>query len=43
MAPKALEMLKNGITVFADKINDRKDELNAKLSQNKMLIPSGDA
>jgi len=43
MAPKALEILKNSIAVFEDKINDRKDELNAKLSQNKMFIPSGDA
>jgi len=35
MASKALEILKNGIEIFEDKINDRKAELNAKLSQNE--------
>jgi len=39
----ALEIFKKGIAIFSDKINDRKDELNAKLSQDEMFKPSGGA
>jgi len=43
MASKALEIFKKIIAIFSDRINDRKDELNAKLSQNEIFKPSGDA
>ena len=41
MAPKALEILKNGLAIFSKKIKDRREEFSAKLSRSE-TISSGD-
>jgi len=42
MAPKALDILKKGLDIFSDKIKERKEKLNAKLSQNKTISSAGE-
>ena len=37
MAPKALDILKKGLAIFSNKIKDRKNEINAKLSRNESI------
>jgi len=37
MAPKALDILKNGLAIFSKKIKDRREELNAKLSRTEII------
>jgi len=37
MAPKALDILKNGLAIFWKKIKDRREEFNAKLSWSETI------
>ena len=39
MSPTPLEVLKQGLISFSQKIKERKDKLNAKLKQHESLSP----
>jgi len=42
MVPKALDILKKGLAIFSDKIKERKERLNAKLSRNETISSAGE-
>jgi hypothetical protein len=40
MAPKPLDLLKKHLAKFSNRIQDRKDKLTMKLSQNETISPA---
>ena len=42
MAPKALNILKKGLTIFSDEIKEHKEKLNVKPSRNKTILSAGE-
>ena len=42
MVPKALDILKKDLAIFSNKIKERKERLNAKLSRNETISSAGE-